>query len=186
MQWEETLTINNEEYKWRTNSYWASKKRPKITGNTVEEKTLSLLKRYGLGYTINTRKEASETYKVKYQVAICIAWADSSLGLDWTTKYNIGNVWNNDRWKRKEFDSIHKWIRAIFQTLTNRYVWLNKTIWELSQWWRDKLWLQPCKAKNNFCYATSKENWNINVLNCLNMLYNSPKDETFIYKIEQW
>lgn len=180
-----TLTgvVSNRTWdKWRVNSEW-QRHRVRYFTWTVDEKVNKLLKIYWLSKTVNIWKKYWEEYKIKYPVAICIWFADSSLWASTKSKYNIWNVWNNDRWDIVHFNSIDDWIRAIYRTLNNKYLINNNIIWELSQWWRTNLWLKWCAEKWEYCYATSTENWNINVINCLNMLYNEEKDESFEFRL---
>ena len=120
---------------------------------------------------------------IKYPVAICIAWADSDLGKALKSKNNIGNVWNNDRWDTKEYATIYDGINAIYRTLNNKYQKYSEKIWELSQGWRTMLWLKWCAEKWEYCYATSDSTRGINIINCLNMIYDSEKNEYFEFRL---
>ena len=121
---------------------------------------------------------------IKYPVAICIARADSHLWKALKSKNNIGNVGNNDRWDTKAFATIYDGITAIFNTLNNKYQVNNNTIGELSHWWRTLLWLSWCAEKGTYCYATSKSTRNINVINCVNMIYDTEKNEYFKFRLD--
>ena len=151
---------------------------------TVEQRSYHLLNKFWLWNQLRTFIRLSEKYQVKYPVVICIAKADSHLWLALKSKNNIWNVWNNDRWDVKHFDTMEDWIEAMFYTLSmkSRYQKYNNTIWELSQGGRTALWLKWCKEKNTYCYATSTSSRNTNVVNCLNMLYDKSKDENFNFR----
>jgi len=164
----------------RVNSNWKAQEVPRLW--TAEDNVLLMLRRYWLAHTYDHRVKMQEKYGVKMTVALCIAKADSSLGRELKTTNNLGNVWNNDRWDRVHFDTIEKWIEAIFKTLTNRYQKRNNKIWELSNSWRAILWLKKCGEAWNYCYATSRDSWNNNVLNCLDSLYKTPKNENFLFR----
>jgi len=110
---------------------------------------------------------------IKPEVLICIAKADSSLWNSLSTRNNPWNVWNNDRWDRVAYETLEKWIEAIWNVLNNKYLGQKKTIWELSPWW---WWTAPF-------YATSPENWNVNVINCLSMIHNKAIYEDFEIKL---
>jgi len=155
-----------------------------ITGKTVDEKTLSYLQMHWMGLTYNTWKKYWKLYNIKYSVAICIAKADSNLGKQLKTSYNIGNVWNNDGWDKVHYDNWDDWIRAIFRTLNWKYIKWNNVIWDLSQGWRIKMDTKWCTEDHysRKCYASSIDNWNRNVLRCLNSIYNQPKDEYFKFR----
>lgn len=124
------------------------------------------------GLSISYWDELELKYWVYKTTVLCIAWADSSLWRALKTKHNYWNVGNNDRWDRVEFSSEKAGIEAIFATLNNKYLKNKNTIGSLSAWgW----WVAPL-------YATSKENWNINVLNCLSSLYSKEIKEDFNFR----
>ena len=153
-------------------------------GKTVDEKTLSYLQKHWMGLTYNTWKKYWKLYDIKYPVAICIAKADSNLGKQLKTSYNIGNVWNNDWWDKVHYANWDDWIKAIFRTLNWKYIKWNNVIWDLSQGWRIKMDTKWCTEDHytRKCYASSIDNWNRNVLRCLNSIYNQPKDELFKFR----
>jgi hypothetical protein len=113
-------------------------------------------------------------YKIDYALIVCIARADSWLWTQLKSKNNIGNVGNNDRWSTIEYDSMTDWFDAIFRVLHNKYLWHKQSIWSLSVWW---WWGSPY-------YATSKYNWNMNVLNCMSNIYSRPIDENFLFRLK--
>lgn len=182
-QVEKLITDKIEEFwkKWRVNQNWYRQNVYDLKGD-VDKKSEELLKKYWLWKTFMFRKEYGEKHKIKYPVAICIAKADTSLGKFMKSTNNIGNVWNNDRGDVKHYGELSHWIEAIFKTLNNRYVGNNNTIWELSQWGRANMGIAGCWEKNTYCYATSESSWNINVINCLNMLYDNEVDEYFEFR----
>jgi len=148
----------------------------------VWKNTIELLRIHWLESSFEYWQQLWEQYKIKYPVAVCIAKSDTSLGREMKTKNNIGNVWNNDRGDRVEYGHLYHWIEAIYQTLNNRYIGNNNTIWELSQWGRSNMWIDWCATRGVYCYATSKDNRNVNMINCLSMLYNQKIDEHFDFK----
>ena len=191
LMWSSRLVFNVEQTPPKTItgiveiSTWVyAQENVEITGKTVDEKTLSYLQMHWMGLTYNTWKKYWKLYNIKYSVAICIAKADSNLGKQLKTSYNIGNVWNNDGWDKVHYDNWDDWIRAIFRTLNWKYIKWNNVIWDLSQGWRIKMDTKWC-AEDHYsrkCYASSIETWNRNVLRCLNSIYNQPKDELFKFR----
>ena len=122
---------------------------------------------------------------IKPEVAVCIAFADTSLWKAMKTKNNIGNVWNNDRWDKVHLSSIYVWITAIYQTLNNKYLSKYDTLGMLSQWGRTALRAKWCGEKWEQCYATSPDNWNNNIINCLNLIHwheDKKIDENFLFR----
>lgn len=160
------VTTNNI-HKWRVNSAWSSKPKAELKWNTFSE--ISLAHNIPVEYWY----EAEKKYKVKKEVALCIAWADSWLGRYLKTKNNIGNVGNNDRWDKVSYATLYDWVEAIFKTLNNKYLWHKQSIGSLSPWgW----WDTPH-------YATSKDNWNNNVINCLSVIHWIPVTENYLFRL---
>jgi hypothetical protein len=141
---------------WRVNKDWISKSKEELLGNNFKE----IVKNNWL--QIDYWQWFEVKYKVKKEVVACIARRDSWLWKYLKTKNNFWNVWNNDRWDTRSYKTEKDWIEAIFKTLNNKYLRHKQSIWSLSVggWW------------NSPFYATSLENWNINVLNCLWVMYN--------------
>lgn len=141
---------------WRVNSEWKSKHRSELCNDDCT--ATGVLNDYWL--PIEPFNEFEKKYKIKKELIICIAWADSHLWRRLKSKNNIGNVGNNDRGQTIHYTTINDWIEAIYRTLNNKYLWHKQTVWSLSPWgW----WSKPF-------YATSPENWRNNVWNCLNTI----------------
>lgn len=166
---------------WRTNSNWFAQEYIHLIGNSPDERESDLLSKYWLSPDIWA--DVSTRYKIKTWVLACIAKADSSLWQQLKTDFNYGNVWNNDRWDRIYFKNEQQWVEAIGKVLNNRYLWNIYTIWYLSWWGRANVWAKPCTDSNEYCYATSMDNWNVNVLNCLSTIYWEKIDESFEFRI---
>ncbi len=109
-------------------------------------------------------------WNIDPSLLMCIWVAESSLWRNLTTKNNIWNVWNNDRWDRRWFDSPRDWIAAIAYTLNNKYLWNINRLDALSWAWRLDAWLPPCDKAWQFCYASDLKYWHSNVLSCLSHL----------------
>jgi len=139
---------------WRFNSQWDSKSKNDLHWDSFDE--ISLAHRIPVEYWYNAEKK----YKVKKEVALCIARADSWLWKYLKTKNNFWNVWNNDRWDKVHFETAEKWVEAIFKVLNGKYLKHKQSIWSLS----------PGGWGNSPLYATSKENWFINTTNCLGVI----------------
>jgi len=161
---------------WMFNPNW-EQRYIELVWKTVLERATSLLDKFNFDYRfwltnwewINKFKRAWDRHWIEYPVLICIAKADSSLGRELKSKNNIWNVWNNDRWDTVEYSDIGVWIDAMWKVLNNKNLKYKQTIWSLSLWgWGSAPF-----------YATSPKNWNINVLNCLKLLYNEPVNENF-------
>lgn len=162
---------------YKKNAKWGGKPVPELVGDTVKERTDNMLKKYG--YSPAMRHKIAAEQNIKTEVLVAIAWADTHLGYASKSKNNIGNVGNNDRWDTVEYPTIEAGIRAMWSSALNgKYLSKKATIGDLSCWWyyaRDMECQYPV-------YATSAENWNVNVLNLLTAIYWEQVDETFIFR----
>src|SRR5574343_406097 len=130
----------------------------------------------------DTFRKVGDLYKIKPEVLVAIAQADSSLGNALKTSNNIGNVNNNDRGNTKHYATLEAAIEAMGEVLNNQYLGGYNRIGELSNGGRTKLGMKPCGIEGH-CYATSPLNWNKNVVLALqDMFKNTSIDETFNFR----
>lgn len=173
-----TVFAGYEPMKYRTNSKWWGKPVPELIGETVQERTDYMLKKYWHDPKI-WHKIWKEQW-IKTEVLVAIAWADSHLWYATKSKNNVGNVGNNDRWDTVEYPTLEAGIRAMGSyALNGTYLSHKRTIWELSCWWYYSQWLECIHP----VYATSAENWNINVLNLLSAIYWETVWEDFEFRM---
>jgi hypothetical protein len=180
-----TWIIYDSSWIWRVNKDWKRHKLYNLEWATVNQRMKSLLQIFWIWNTYESWIKYWNERQIKPEVAVCIAFADTSLWSQTKTANNIWNVWNTDSWKVKYFNSIDWGIGAIFQTLNNKYFKGYNTIWILSQWGRTVTQDKWCWEKGEFCYATSQDNRNNNVLNCIQLLYwheNTEINETFNFR----
>ena len=162
-----------ESLDWKYNSEGRSQSYVALWAQGLKDRTIELLASHPVAKdTYPIWEKYSVQYWIDISLAIAIAKADSSLGNSLKTTNNIGNVGNNDRGDTQSYSSIDEWIEAIFRVLNNQYLWNIYTVWYLSQWWRTNINALWCSVSWEYCYATSKENWNINVINTLRNLHN--------------
>jgi hypothetical protein len=100
-------------------------------------------------------------------------YADSSLGRFLKTTHNYGNVGNNDRGDRVSFSTMEEWINAIWKYALN---------WKYLKHKYTVDYLSPAVWKPWPYYATSKENWHINVTNCLGMIHNKRIEDNWNFR----
>lgn len=141
-----------------------------LAWDSVDERRVSFLNTYAVGVYKSPEfwQDASDGTNIDVDVGICIAFAESTLGRNMTTEYNLGNVGNNDRWDRIAFKWPMVGARLIYTTLNNRYLWQYHILLDYNGYWNPD-------GKN---YATSKYNWQNNVTKCLSMIkwYYVPDD----------
>jgi hypothetical protein len=129
-------------------------------------------------------RQVGEHYKIKPEVLVAIAMADSSLGQALKTKNNLGNIGNNDRGDTVSYATLEAGIEAMGKTLTNQYLGNHTKIGELSNGGRTVLKLKACGVDGVKCYATSKSNWNRNVVGALREMFQDQTiDESFNFRI---
>ncbi len=114
---------------------------------------------------------ANKTW-IDVDVGICIAYAESWLGNNMASKWNIWNVGNNDRWDRRWYDWPRKWVEGIFNALNNRYLSGYYTIDKLSRYGN----------KTGAIYSSSNYNWYKNVIKCLIMIKWTPVEEYYPFR----
>lgn len=160
--------------RWCTyvNSDWISKSLPQLQSLDRAKEFASI---YWQDYS--KREKAWFDNWIKSEVLLCIARADSHLWYAMKSTNNFGNVWNNDRGDVVHFATEEKWINAIAITLNNKYLWRKQTIWDLSFAW-------GCKIDCWKIYASSKENRNVNTINCLSHINNRKESSNYLFRIK--
>ncbi len=117
-------------------------------------------------------ERASKWMNIDIDVWICIWFAETWLWKRTASLYNVWNVWNNDRWQRKDYESPIDWARWIFFALNNRYLKKYNNISQLSRY----------GTKHWSVYASSKENWHKNVTKCLSWIKWQQIWDDFIFR----
>lgn len=118
------------------------------------------------------RVQSANKLGIDPDVAICIWYSESSLWHNTSSKNNIWNVWNNDRWDRVDKRTPQNGINAIYYALNNRYLSKYYTIDRLSRWWN----------KDSDIYSSSSYNWQKNMTRCLSIIKWYPIDEYFPFR----
>jgi len=116
--------------------------------------------------------QPAKKFGIDPDLAICIWYAESSLWYHTSSKNNIWNVWNNDRWDRVDDRTPQYGINAIYYTLNNKFLSKYPTIDKLSRWWN----------KDSKIYSSSSYNWQKNIIRCLSVLKWHPIDEYFPFR----
>jgi hypothetical protein len=148
-----------------------------ISWNTKEKRFHNFVGHFARWFDSSVFVEARNRYWVKEEVLACIARADSDMGNANKSTNNIMNIGNNDRWDTRSFDSVLWSVMSAAYSMSQwKYLARNSKIWELSQWWREYLWMQSCSVPGQYCYATSQVNWRRNVNNCLTFIEWEKKD----------
>lgn len=146
---------------------------PIMPGNSVWERRLSYLNQnwFGEFAKLSTREDASNWRYVDIDLWICIAVAETSLGRNFASARNVGNVGNNDRGDRVDYGSASEWASMIYYALENKYLWKYNTLDKLSGYGNQD-WA---------IYASSPINRQTNVTKCLTSIkwYRIPDNRAF-------
>lgn len=108
----------------------------------------------------NVWVEESIAESIDPTFVLCVGLAESTLGKNLTTDWNIGNVWNTDSGARRKYDGPRAGIRAISSVVNNRYLGKYQTIDQLSGWGNP---IGPI-------YASSQTNWHENIVKCMSAI----------------
>ena len=114
--------------------------------------------------------DESLEWNIDPSFVMCIWLAETTLGVNLASPYNVWNVWNNDRWDRKHLKNARSWIYLIVSTLNNKYFSRYSHVDEMSWAWRRISELPSCKEKWTYCYATDTKNWHKNIIKCMSHL----------------
>lgn len=131
----------------------------KLEWDTEVERQKSLIKKYAV-WTFNNRKmwvEESLDGNIDPSFVMCIWLAETSLGKNLKTPYNIWNVWNTDSWDTIDYLNARSGIYWIVRTLNNKILWHYNELKDLSRYW-NKTW--PI-------YASSPDHWHNNIIKCM-------------------
>ncbi|MDD3145035.1 MAG: peptidoglycan DD-metalloendopeptidase family protein [Candidatus Gracilibacteria bacterium] len=165
----------NEDYKYKNGYDYSDQssntKLFKLEGDNEVERQKYLISNYAVGAFSNWQMWIDEALdgNVDPSIVMCIGLAESGLGKNLTTAYNIGNVGNNDRGDRKGFDNARQGVYSIVYTLNNKYLGKSTSLAELSGAGRKEVGLLGCGVGGS-CYATDEDHWHNNVKRCLTHL----------------
>jgi hypothetical protein len=101
--------------------------------------------------------EVGEKYKIKPEMLVCIAQAETSGAKATKGNNNVGNVGSYDRGGTIHYDSVDAGIEAIAKTLNNKYLGGYTKLSQLSRYGN----------KSGSIYASSASNWHSNIKKCL-------------------
>lgn len=179
--------VTGKDTKWdidrHVNSQWWAIARIDLQGDTVTERTNSLLKHYG---RVNTqqRHDLALKYWYKTEFLVCLAQAETWLWWEKKTKHNYFNCGNNDRWDTITFSSLERSINWLHNICLNwTYMKHKFNFAHLNPNHKDS----PCQNNSSYeckySYATSKENRSNNMRNCLSNIHGKNIDFTYEFRL---
>lgn len=161
--------------RWAYNDKGQAQKYTHLSSTGINSRIWELLIAYGIwnsGDTLAAIKTIARIYRIYPEVLVCVAYSDSSLWKHLKTVHNYGNVWNNDRGNKVSYTNLEQGFNAIWKTLTNKYLWGYISIDQLSRYWN----------VTGHIYASSIQNWHINIKNCIGMIRNKRIPDNFAFR----
>ena len=104
--------------------------------------------------------EESLNWNIDPTFVMCVGLAESWLWRNTLTKNNVWNIWNNDRWDKREFDTPREWVYAMIRTFNNKYLGGHTEIQQLSRYGN----------KDGTIYASDPVHWHSNVTKCMSSI----------------
>ncbi len=149
---------------------------PTLKWETVEQRRDYFLSKSGneIFGDPNLRLTAAQWTSIDPNFGICI-WAAETSYKNFKSWNNIGNVWNNDRGDTVVYNSPVDWVRAIYKTLSNSYLWSYTMMNQLSRYGN----------KDSYIYASDPINRQKNIMRCLSMIYEINVPEDYFFRIHE-
>lgn len=146
-----------------------------IRGETEIERQKYLLEHYAAPSfrDWNTWTEEAVGAKLDPSFLMCIGLAETGLGRNLKTAYNVGNIGNTDSGDTQGFISARDGIYWMGKTLNNKYLGDYQRISDLSRWGN----------KSGPIYASSPKNWQENLVRCLSSLKGRFVEDGYLFRM---
>ncbi|MDD3301988.1 MAG: M23 family metallopeptidase [Candidatus Gracilibacteria bacterium] len=146
-----------------------------IKGDTEVERQKDLLNKYAIGgfRDWNLWVEESLDGNIDPTFVMCIGIAETGLGRHTKTSNNVGNVGNTDSGATKTMITARGGIRAIVNTLNNKYLSKYTEIQQLSRYGN----------KAGSIYASSDLNWHKNVTKCMSAIKQKYVSDDYLFRL---
>lgn len=105
---------------------------------------------------------------------MCVWLAETGLGRNLKTPFNVGNIGNTDSGATKTFMNARTWVYWMVQTFNNKFLWEYKKISDLSRYGN----------RNGAIYASSKDNWHNNVTKCMSHIKQKYIPDDYPFRIQ--
>ncbi len=145
-----------------------------VDGANEQERQKNLLRNHAIPAfkdpSIWTKASADANLDPSF--VMCIGMAETGLGNNVKTPYNVGNVGNDDSGDTVAFKDAKAGVQAIANTLNNKYLSKYSTVDKLSRWGND----------DSHIYASSSTNWHENVTRCLSALKGRYVEDDYAFR----
>lgn len=148
----------------------------KLTWETEIDRQKDLLSKYATSEFNNWDMWVEEAVdgNIDPSFLMCIGLAESGLGRNLKTSYNVWNIGNTDSGWTWEFPNARSWVYRMTKTLNNQFLWDYKEMSKLSRYGN----------KTGSIYASSPVNWHNNMIKCLQALKAEHIPDNFNFRIE--
>ncbi len=146
-----------------------------IRGETEIDRQKYLLKHYAAQsfQDWDVWTEEAVGAKVDPSFLMCIGLAESGLGRNLKTPFNVGNIGNTDSGGTTDYVSARDGVYWMGKTLNNKYLGDYQRISDLSRWGN----------KTGAIYASSPKNWQENVVRCLSSLKGRFVEDGYLFRL---
>ena len=115
--------------------------------------------------------EESLDWNIDPTFVMCIWLAETWLGKNMKTAYNVWNVWNTDSWATRSLKNARSWVYYIVRTLNNKLLGRYNSINKLSCYGnREAKLCDPKKPVWDFVYASSPDHRHNNIIKCMSVV----------------
>jgi murein DD-endopeptidase MepM/ murein hydrolase activator NlpD len=148
----------------------------RIEGETEVERQQYLLNTYAVPAfrDWNMWVEEALDANIDPTFMMCVWLAETGLGRNLKTPFNIGNIGNTDSGATQTFPNARSWIYWMTKTFNNRFLWAYTKISELSRYGN----------KDGSIYASSPDNWHNNVTKCMSHIKQKFIPDDYPFRIE--
>lgn len=159
----------------------------RLDGDSEVERQKSLIHKYAVWWfrDWNIWIEESLDGNIDPTLTMCIALAETGIGKNLKTPYNVWNVGNNDRGDTRGYPNARSGVYSIIQTLNNRYFRGISDLSYLSWAGRAKLDHPGCRIQWEFCYATDVNHWHKNVIKCMTAIKGRYVSDRYNFRIQK-
>lgn len=148
----------------------------KLEGETEIERQKDLLAKYATSHFNHWDMWIEEAVdgNIDPSFLMCIGLAESGLGRNLKTAFNVWNVGNTDSGGTWEFPNARSGVYWMVKTLNNRFLWEYNEMSKLSRY-GNKTWS---------IYASSPVNWHNNMVKCLQALKGEHIRDDFNFRLQ--
>ncbi len=147
----------------------------KVHGDTEIDRQKDLLDKYATSDFNNWKMWTEEAVEAKIDPSfmMCIGLAETGLGRNLKTVYNIGNIGNTDSGGTQNFISARDGVYWMGKTLNNRFLGDYQRVSDLSRWGN----------RTGAIYASSPKNWQENMIRCLSALKGRFVEDDYAFRL---